>query len=44
MNAYGDDVHNFHFRKPVQKDRGKAIVHSKSTGRNQFSMKVGPDK
>jgi hypothetical protein len=42
MNAYGDDVHNFHFRKPVQTDRGKAIEYIKSTGRNQFSMKVMP--
>jgi hypothetical protein len=44
MNVYGEDVHNFHFKKPVQTDRGKAIVHSKSTGRDQFSMMVGPDK
>jgi hypothetical protein len=36
--------HNFHFRKPVETDsQEKQSSTVKSTGRNQFSMKVVPD-
>jgi hypothetical protein len=44
MNSYDRGAHNFHFRKPVETDsQEKQSSTVKSTGRNQFSMKVVPD-